>query len=257
MNKMRQLIVIPARLSSWRFPNKPLTDLLSMPMFEHVYRRSELVSNIDDIVLALCDKELYDIAVNKGMKAIMTSNEHKTACERVAEASQIMGYTSHDDIVINVQADEPVVPPPVIEITRDLLLSKNTNNCANLVEHITDTNELNNRHRVKAILSVNNNLIFLSRESVPSTFFDINKLTTFYRLTCITAYRGPFLQQYCKLSRTPIELIEGNDMMRVIEHDIQIPSGISPYRTHPVDTPEDVKGVINILKNDEWYDKYK
>ena len=226
-------------------------------MFEHVYRGSELVANIDDIVLALCDKELYDIAVNKGMKAIMTSNEHKTACERVAEASQIMGYTSHDDIVINVQADEPVVPPPVIEMTRDLLLSKNTNNCANLVEHITDTNELKNRHRVKAILSVNNNLIFLSRESVPSTFFDINKLTTFYRLTCITAYRGPFLQQYCKLSRTPIELIEGNDMMRVIEHDIQIPSGISPYRTHPVDTPEDVKEVINILKNDEWYNKYK
>ena len=60
MKKMRQLIVIPARLSSWRFPNKPLTDLLSMPMFEHVYKRSELVSNIDDIVLAVCDEELFE-----------------------------------------------------------------------------------------------------------------------------------------------------------------------------------------------------
>ena len=78
-----------------------------------------------------------------------------------------------------------------------------------MVENITDTKELNNRHRVKAILSVNNNLIFLSRECIPSTFFDINKLTTFYRLTCITAYRGTFLQDYCQLSRTPIELIEG------------------------------------------------
>ena len=101
-----------------------------MPMFEHVYKRSELVSNIDDIVLAVCDEELYEIATSKGMKALMTSNEHKTACERVAEASQIMGYTSHNDIVINVQADEPVVPPPVIEMTRDLLLSKSSNNCA-------------------------------------------------------------------------------------------------------------------------------
>ena len=254
---MRQLIVIPARLSSWRFPNKPLTDLLSMPMFEHVYKRSELVSNIDDIVVAVCDEELYEIATSKGMKVLMTSKEHKTACERVAEASQIMGYTSHNDIVINVQADEPVVPPPVIEMTRDLLLSKTSNNCANLVEQITDTRDLNNKHRVKAILSVNNNLIFLSRESIPSTFFDIDNVTTFYRLTCITAYRGPFLQNYCTLSRTPIELIEGNDMMRVIEHDIQIPSGISPYRTHPVDTPEDVKEVITILKNDDWYNKYK
>ena len=254
---MRQLIVIPARLGSWRFPNKPLTDLLSMPMFEHVYKRSELVSNIDDIVVAVCDEELYEIATSKGMKALMTSNEHKTACERVAEASQIMGYTSHNDIVINVQADEPVVPPPVIEMTRDLLLSKTSNNCANLVEQITDARELKNKHRVKAILSVNNNLIFLSRESIPSTFFDIDNMTTFYRLTCITAYRGPFLQNYCTLTRTPIELIEGNDMMRVIEHDIQIPSGISPYRTHPVDTPEDVKEVITILKNDDWYNKYK
>ena len=129
--------------------------------------------------------------------------------------------------------------------------------CANLVERIINKADLSNPNRVKAILSAKNNLIFLSRQPVPSTVFDVDRKTKYLRLTCITAYRGPFLQYYCKLSRTPIEMIEGNDLMRVIEHDIKVPSGISPYETQPVDTPEDIKMAERILTKDRWFRDYK
>lgn len=224
-------------------------------MIEHVYLRSQLVSNVDDIVVATCDEEVAAVAQKIGAEVVMTSSQHKTAAERVAEAAKIKGYVKYDDIIINVQGDEPVVPPPVVKMTRDLLIRNQDAGCANLVERITDPADLTNTNRVKAVLSVNNNLIFLSRQEIPSTVFDVGKKAIFLRLTCITAYRGTFLQYYCSLPRTPIELIEGNDLMRVIEHDIKVPSGISPYATHPVDVPEDVCGVKKLLLNDLWFEK--
>jgi 3-deoxy-manno-octulosonate cytidylyltransferase (CMP-KDO synthetase) len=250
---MRTLIVIPARLGSWRFPDKPLVDILGMPMIEHVYLRSRFISGVNDIVVATCDYKIARAAEKFGVEVVMTSDKHRTAAERVAEAARIKGYVAEDDIVINVQGDEPVVPPRVPEITRDLLLNSNGASCANLVEKITDPSDLANPNRVKAILSINNYLIFLSRECVPSKVFDIEEKNQFLRLTCITAYRGPFLQYYCELQRTPVEIIEGNDLMRLIEHDIRVPSGVSPYETHPVDTPEDVPKVIEILKKDKLF----
>lgn len=250
---MRTLIVIPARLGSWRFPNKPLVDILGRPMIEHVYLRSQFISGVSEIVIATCDDEIAEAAKKFGAEVVMTSDKHRTAAERVAEAAKIKGYLSEEDIIINVQGDEPAVPPQVAEITRDLLLSSNGDGCANLVEKIFDPSDLDNPHRVKAILSVSNNLLFLSRECVPSRVFDVKQKTQFLRLTCITAYRGSFLQYYSTLPRTPVEVIEGNDLMRLIENDIRVPSGISPYETHPVDTPEDVPKVIGILKKDELF----
>lgn len=253
---MRTLIVIPARLGSWRFPNKPLVDILGMPMIEHVYRRAKMVKQIDEVVIATCDEEIATAAKKFGAPIVMTSKECPTACERVAEAAEIKGYTGKDDIVINVQGDEPAVPPQVIELTMERLLQNDNYELANLVEPLKNSAELENPHRVKAILTVNNNLLFLSRVAVPSTQFDVQKMAKFYLLTCITAYRGTFLTKYKNLLRTPVELIEGNDMMRTLEHEILIPSGVSPYHTHPVDTPEDVDSVMSILRNDPLTKKY-
>lgn len=253
---MRTLIVIPARMGSWRFPNKPLVNILGLTMIEHVYHRAKKVSGVDAVVIATCDNAVAEAAKKFGAEVVMTSQNCPTACERVAEAAFLKGYIGIDDIVINVQGDEPVVPPQVIELTREKLLENPTNMLANLVEPLHCQSDLTNHHRVKAILSINRNLLYLSRVAVPCTEFDIQKRTNFFLLTCITAYKGTFLQTYPKLARTPIELIEGNDMMRVLEHEIKIPSGISPYKTHPVDTPKDIKIVAEILKNDSLFKIY-
>lgn len=253
---MRTLIVIPARLGSWRFPNKPLINILGMPMIEHVYRRAKMAKNIDEIVIATCDEEVAVAARNFGAEVVMTSKNCPTACERVAEAAAIKGYLGKDDIIINVQGDEPAVPPQVIDLTLERLLQNSEYELANLVETLKYTSELSNPHRVKAILTKNQNLLYLSRVAVPCTEFDVDKRAEFYLLTCITAYRGTFLTKYTRMERTQIELIEGNDMMRVLEHEIKIPSGVSPYHTHPVDTPEDVDSVTTIIKQDPVFKKY-
>ncbi len=252
----RTLIVIPARLGGWRFPNKPIELIHGKSMVEHVYKRACMVSGVNEVVIAVCDEEVKVVAEKFGAKVVMTSKDCPTACERVGEAAKVLGYVYEKDIVINVQGDEPLVPPTVIELTRERLLSDPKYMVANMVERIRDAKDLKNHHRVKAIISQKYHLVFLSREQIPSAHFDINKLADYYLLTCITAYRGDFLPQYAKLSRTPAELVEGNDMMRTIEHEIPIASGVSPYHTFPVDTPEDIEEVRQLIVDDPWYKLY-
>ena len=151
---MRTLIVIPARLGSWRFPDKPLTVIAGMPMIEHVYRRSLLASGIDEVVMAVCEDRVRDVCAGFGAKTVMTRTDHETATDRVAEAAAILGYVESEDIVINVQGDEPVVPPPVIEMTRVLVTERSDAQCANMVEVVADASDLTNHHRIKDRKSV-------------------------------------------------------------------------------------------------------
>jgi len=253
---MRTLIVIPARLGSWRFPDKPMTMIAGMPMIEHVYRRSLLTENTAEVVMAVCEKKVFQSCEAFGAKAVMTATDHQTATDRVAEAAQILGYNNPDDIVVNVQGDEPVVPPPVIDMTVGLLEENRELKCANMVEVIRDISDLDNHHRIKAIISRNNRLLYLTRQAVPAAVFDIKKRAVFYRQTCVMAFRGDFLQEFSRLPRTALELIEGIDMLRLIENDIPIASGISPHLTQPVDTPEDVPRVEEILKTDRWFGEH-
>lgn len=250
---MKTLIVIPARLGSWRFPDKPLTMIEGLPMVEHVYRRSLLAANIDEVVMAVCEEKLLDACRAFGAKVVLTSQECPTATDRVAEAAKNLGYIDSDSIVVNVQGDEPVVPPPVIEMTCDLIKADSKRQCVNLVEEIKDFSDLNNEHRVKAVLSINNRLIYLTRQAIPTSVFDIKKRAVFYRQTCVMAFRGDALQSFSELKRTPLELIEGIDMLRFIENDLPVFSGISSFSTQPVDTPADIIKVKEILKTDKWF----
>lgn len=224
-------------------------------MIEHVYRRSLLVRDVDEIVMAVCEEEVLKACETFAKTTIMTSIRHQTATDRVAEAARILGYVNNNDIVINVQGDEPVVPPDVINRTRDLVASTNGAPCANMVETVKDPSDLTNHHRVKAVISQKNRLIYLTRQSIPATVFDIRKSAVFYRQTCVMAFRGDFLQHYFQLERTPLELIEGIDMLRIIENDYPIASGISPYTTQSVDIPEDVAKVVDMLRTDPWFKK--
>ena len=253
---MKTLIVIPARLGSWRFPEKPLTPIMGMPMIEHVYRRSCLVSNVDKVVLAICEEKLEEVCHKLQMEYVMTDREQPTAIDRVGEAARSLDYTGHDDVVINVQGDEPAVPPPVIEFVSELLLKYPDVGCANPVERITDKTELDNPHRIKAVLSNNERLIYLTRQSIPSSEFDIDNEATFYRQTCVMSFRGDFLQKFCLMPQTNLELVEGIDMLRLIQNDYPIACSIIDHATYPVDVPDDIKTIEDVFQNDKWIQKY-
>ena len=253
---MRTLIVIPARLGSCRFPEKPLTPIMGMPMIEHVYRRSCMVSSVYQVVLAICEEKLEEACHKLHMEYVMTDREQPTAIDRVGEAARSLGYTGHDDIVINVQGDEPAVPPPVIEFVSELLLKYPDVGCANAVERITDKTELDNPHRIKAVLSNNERLIYLTRQSIPSSKFDIDNEATFYRQTCVMSFRGDFLQKFCLMPQTNLELVEGIDMLRLIQNDYPIACSIIDDATYPVDVLDDIKTIENVFQNDKWIPKY-
>jgi len=227
-----------------------------MPMIEHVYRRSCLVSNVDKVVLAICEEKLEEVCHNLQMEYVMTDREQPTAIDRVGEAARSLGYTGHDDIVINVQGDEPAVPPPVIEFVSELLLKYPNVGCANPVERITDKTELDNPHRIKAVLINNVRLIYLTRQSIPSSEFDIDNEATFYRQTCVMSFRGDFLQKFCLMPQTNLELVEGIDMLRLIQNDYPIACSIIDDATYPVDVLDDIKTIENVFQNDKWIPKY-
>ena len=225
-------------------------------MIEHVYRRSCLVSNVDKVVLAICEEKLEEACHKLQMEYVMTDREQPTAIDRVGEAARSLGYTGHDDIVINVQGDEPAVPPPVIEFVYKLLLKYPNVGCANPVERITDKTELDNPHRIKAVLSNNERLIYLTRQSIPSSEFDIDNEATFYRQTCVMSFRGDFLQKFCLMPQTNLELVEGIDMLRLIQNDYPIACSIIDDATYPVDVLDDIKTIENVFQNDKWIPKY-
>ena len=252
---MPVVIVIPARLGSWRFPNKPLTPIHSMPMLEHVYRRSLLASGVDEVVIAVCDEALADAARSWGAKVIMTAPDCPSACDRVAQAAESMGLIHADDVVMNIQGDEPAVPPPVIEMTAEVLRRSGLG-CANLVEPILNDSELSNPHRIKAVLSRSERLLYLTRQGIPAAVFDVKRRSRPLRQTCVFAFRGDALQSFSRLERSSLELIEGIDLLRLIENDVPVASGVTSFSTYPVDTPDDVPIAEKALESDKWLSSY-
>jgi 3-deoxy-manno-octulosonate cytidylyltransferase (CMP-KDO synthetase) len=215
-----------------------------------------LVSNVDKVVLAICEEKLKNVCHELQMEYVRTDREQPTALDRVGEAARSLGYTGHGDVVINVQGDEPAVPPPVIEFVSELLLKYPDVGCANPVERITDKTELDNPHRIKAVLSNNERLIYLTRQSIPSSEFDIDNEATFYRQTCVMSFRGDFLQKFSLMPQTNLELVEGIDMLRLIQNDYPIACSIIEGATYPVDVPDDIKTIENVFQNDKWIPKY-
>jgi 3-deoxy-manno-octulosonate cytidylyltransferase (CMP-KDO synthetase) len=243
----KNIVIIPVRLGSWRFRDKPLTDILGMPMLEHAYRRSLLAKQVDEVLVAGCDEEIQIYCESKSIKYIQTSKECPTALDRVNEASRQIGG-SEDSIIINVQGDEPAFHPTIIDNIIDKIKQNNFDNF-NYVEKVADASDLTNKHRIKAVIG-NSRLIYLTRNSVPSTVFDIEKKTTHYRQTCIIGFKNKALNEFSNLPKAVLEDIEGIDMLRLIENGIGINTAVSEFETFPVDVKEDVIKVIKFLKND-------
>src|SRR3989344_118073 len=135
---MKTVVIIPARLASSRFPGKPLVDILGKPMIEHVWRRTSMCKLLDEVWVATPDKEIFDVVEKLGGKAIMTSPNHVMAMDRLAEANE----TIKADLVVNVQGDEPLIYPEMIEAIAKPMQEDDSYACGTLVQKITDPSEI-------------------------------------------------------------------------------------------------------------------
>jgi len=234
---MKQVIIIPARFGSTRFPGKPLVQLWGKPLIQHVYERA-LASGIKEVYVATDDKRIFDTVVNFGGRAILTG-EHPSGTDRVAEAANILGL-SEETIVINLQGDQPLFPPEYFSpLIKPLLLSSEIA-IATLATPIHTREELENPNKVKVVLDKRGRALYFSRSPIPY-FRSPGKEPPYYKHIGVYAYRKVFLDIFVKLSKGTLEEAEKLEQLRALEHGYSIAVTLVPRDFPEVDTPEDLE----------------
>ncbi len=249
---MKIVAIIPVRMAATRFPGKPLAAILGLPMIEHVRRRVSMCNDLDEVIVATCDEEIRDVVEAAGGRVVMTADTHERCTDRIAKAATKVNA----DIVINVQGDEPLVMPEMMnEVTRPLLDDKELPS-VNLVTRIVDTEEFENPNAPKVVTNRFGDLLYISREPIPSKKKADN--TDYIRLKQlgIISFRSDFLQIFTKLEPTPLEKIESVDMNRAVEHGYRVKIVETKGQMIGVDVPTDIKRVEEILKSDPLVEKY-
>jgi len=249
--------IIPARLSSSRLPNKPMADILGMPMIGHVFLRSKLSEMLNDVYVATCDQEIVDYIESIGGKAIMTSNTHERASDRSAEALlKIENVTGQKvDIIVMIQGDEPMVTSQMISAAIQPLLEEADLNITNLMTTIKTREEHEDPAEVKVVVDKNHNALYFSREPIPSRKKGIENVPMLKQV-CIIPFRRNFLLEYNKMEQTSLEIIESVDMNRLLENGIRIKMVMCIEETYSVDTITDLNKVNDKMKNDPLLSKY-
>ena len=247
------IAMIPARLASSRYPNKPLIDICGKSMIEHVWQRVKLNDKIDRLFIATCDEEIRAASIKFGAEVIMTSKKHVRCTDRIGEAcNKLLSNNIDFDIVINIQGDEPLFNPKTIDLILESFNNDKNTNCVNLIEELNDEEEILDRNNVKAIFDKKYFALYFSRLPIPT-----DKIAKHYKQLGAYGLKKKTILQYMKMEQTPLEIAESDDMLRFIENGIQIKVAISPYMTIGVDTPDDHKKVNKIMANDEIYSLYK
>lgn len=234
--------VIPARLGSYRFKDKPLAKICGRPMIEHVYKRAKLSPILSEVYVATPNKELKELVESFGGKAIMTSDNARRASDRVAEAVRDIDA----DIVVDLQGDEPLVTPEMIEAAVQPILDDPAVDYVNLVTKI-DREAAQDRNEIKVVFDKDNFAMFFSREPIPS-FWLGDKVFPYYKAVCVMPFRRKALELYTSLPSTPLEIIESLDQLRFLEHGYKVKVVEIEGESYSVDVPEDVKNVERVMK---------
>ncbi len=236
---MRIVGLIPARYGSTRFPGKPLALLQNKPMIQHVYERAKQSKILEEVVVATDDERIKTCVEGFGGQAVMTSPDHSCGTERLAEAASFLRL-SDNDIVVNIQGDQPLIEPAVIEeLVRPLLL-KGDIPMATVAVPIDREEELHDPNRVKVVLNREGLAIYFSRAPIP--FYRAPGPKPLYlRHIGIYAYRRNFLDLFVQLEPGELERAEKLEQLRALEHGYPVAVSITKYECPEVDTPEDLE----------------
>jgi 3-deoxy-manno-octulosonate cytidylyltransferase (CMP-KDO synthetase) len=249
---MKKIIgVIPARMGSSRFPGKPLFEIAGMAMVEHVWHRSKMFANWDYLVLATCDEEIKNFAESKGIPCIMTSDKHDRALDRVAEAVENLGIeVKPDDIVLNVQGDEPMMHPEMIATTVQPMLDSDEVDGVVLSMPIVDEEQYYDSNTLKIIHNLKGDILYTSRAPIPYCEKWSLELGS-KRIYGIFGFKWEYLKKFTQLEESPLELVESCDSNRLYDYGLTQRVALYPYvDSFAVDTPEDAQKVEKYINSD-------
>ncbi|ACL70641.1 3-deoxy-manno-octulosonate cytidylyltransferase [Halothermothrix orenii] len=238
---MNVIAVIPARFYSSRFPGKPLADIKGKPMIEHVYRRVCRVKGLKEVYVATDDDRIYNTVKDFGGNAVMTSKACSSGTDRVAEVVANLDC----DIVVNVQGDEPLLEPLMVEQALKPFAEEKNLNMSTLMKEIGDPGEVENPNVVKVVVDKDGYALYFSRSPIPHPR---NSGARYYKHIGLYIYRRKFLMNLTQMEQTELEKVESLEQLRVLENGYKIKVVETEFDSIGVDTPEDIARVEKIME---------
>ena len=239
--------VIPARYLSTRFEGKILADILGKPMLQHVWERAKQSRMLDDLIIACDSESILKTALEFGAKAVMTSKEHACGTDRISEVVNPIDVK----IIINIQADEPLVRPMMIDSLARVLLEDKMVNMATLMKKIDDVSELLDPNVVKVVVDKNNFALYFSRAPIPYLALNAEiDQVIYYKHIGLYGYTKDFLFTYKNLPVSNLEKTEKLEQLRVLAEGFKIKVIETKFDTVGVDTPDDLERVKKQLEKE-------
>ena len=234
---MRTTVIIPARMGATRFPNKPLVDICGKPMIQWVYERAMQAKRVSRVLVATCDQVIIDAVNSFGGEAVMTSDQHRSGTDRLAEAAANLD----SDVIVNVQGDEPLIDPSAIDRAIEPFASDKDLKMVSLMVPI-DAESAKDPNLVKVVVGVDNHALYFSRSPIP---YERKPLEgrSIYGHVGLYAYTKDFLLEFAAMKPTPLETAESLEQLRVLENGYRIKMVEIADRPLGVDTQEDLQRV--------------
>jgi 3-deoxy-manno-octulosonate cytidylyltransferase (CMP-KDO synthetase) len=243
---MNSRVVIPARYFSTRLPAKALCDIAGKPMVQHVYEQA-CKSSALSVVIATEDERIVQVCKSFGAPVCLTSDSHLTGTDRIAETVKRMHYAP-DDIIVNVQGDQPFVPHENIDQVAQNLILHEKANIATLCERIHDEEDLHNPAMPKVVMDIDGYALYFSRNIIPWVKTIDLHTQLYYKHMGLYAYRAKTIQQFVTWPPAALELSESLEQLRFLSQGEKIHVGIA-VKSAPleVNTPEDLEKVRQLV----------
>ncbi|MBI5215608.1 MAG: 3-deoxy-manno-octulosonate cytidylyltransferase [Ignavibacteriae bacterium] len=244
--------VIPARYTSVRLPAKPLVDLCGKTMVQRVYEQAKKATLLTRVIVATDNEAIAHVVKSFGGEVMMTSPELRSGSDRVAAVAREI----ETDIVVNIQGDEPLIEPEMIDQAVRPLIQDSTTQVGTLIRKIETADELLNPNIVKVVLDENQFALYFSRSPIPylresTTKDDWHTRHQYYKHIGLYVFRKEFLLEYSSWQESKLEQAEKLEQLRILEHGVRIKAAVTEFDSIPIDTAEDAERVRTIIKQKE------
>jgi 3-deoxy-manno-octulosonate cytidylyltransferase (CMP-KDO synthetase) len=247
-SEVQVVAIIPARYKSNRFPGKPLALINGKPMIQHVVERARKVELLSRVVVATDDHRISDCVAAFGGDFVMTRDDHVSGTDRLAEAAESLNV-SENDVVVNIQGDQPLFPPEVISQVAMPLLEDPDLPMSTLIYKIVREEEINDPNHVKTVFDRDNHALYFSRSAIPFQRNPDEGQPTYYKHLGFYAYRKGFLLSFVNLPEGEWERFEKLEQLRALEYGYKIKVVLTEHDSVEVDTKEELARVEVLLGN--------
>jgi 3-deoxy-manno-octulosonate cytidylyltransferase (CMP-KDO synthetase) len=241
---MKVAAFIPARFGSTRLDGKPLADIGGKPMIQWVYERAMASRLVDDVVVATDDERVLNAVKAFGGAVVMTSPEHVSGTDRVGEAAA----ATSADIIVNIQGDEPLIEPEMIDAAVGPMIEDPGLNVCTLMTRITDEGEYRDPNVVKVVVDAEGFALYFSRSPIPFSKAPFKEAALpLFKHVGLYVYSREFLKKFTAMKPAPLEEAEGLEQLRILQNGFRIKVVETPFNPLSVDTPEDLEMVRKMV----------